>query len=196
LNRDVKLIYISTDAVYDGDKGNFSENDNINPQNYYGRTKYEGEVEVARRVDALILRTNFFGWNAQDKKSLAEWILGELKAKRRIDGFKDAYFSSIYTKELAKVIERSIEKDLSGVHNCGSSDSCSKYEFALKIAECFGLDKSLVKPISIEDFEFKAKRGKNLTLKVEKLQNILDYQLPTINHSIQSFYSDYNSGIE
>jgi dTDP-4-dehydrorhamnose reductase len=191
IDKEVYLIYISTDAVYEGAKGNYSENDHINPQNYYGRTKYEGELEVLRKESALVLRTNFFGSNVQNKKSLAEWILGELKAKRRINAFKDAYFSSIYTMELAKVIDISIEKNLRGVHNCGSADSCSKYVFALKIAGIFGLDKTLVTPISIEDFEFRARRGKNLTLNVNKLQKGLDYELPTLNHSVEAFYSDY-----
>ena len=50
-SEDVKLIYISTDAVYDGVKGDFSENDDINPQNYYGITKYKGELEVLKRKD-------------------------------------------------------------------------------------------------------------------------------------------------
>jgi UDP-4-amino-4,6-dideoxy-N-acetyl-beta-L-altrosamine transaminase len=97
--------------------------------------------------------------------------------------------------ELARIIHISIMKNLTGVYNCGACDSCSKYEFALKIADCFGLDKTLISPISIEDFCFKAKRGKKLTLNVNKLQKALDYTLPTINHSIEAFYRDYKCGL-
>jgi UDP-4-amino-4,6-dideoxy-N-acetyl-beta-L-altrosamine transaminase/dTDP-4-dehydrorhamnose reductase len=196
MNKDVKLIYISTDAVYSGIEGNFSEDENnIHPQNYYGASKYEGEWEILKKDNSLILRTNLFGWNIQDKKSLGEWILGELKAKRRIHGFKDAYFSTIYTMELARLIHISIMRNLAGVYNCGASDSCSKYEFCLKIADCFGLDRTLITPISIRDFNFKARRGKNLTLNVDKLQKALDYRLPTIDHSIEAFYRDYKCGL-
>jgi UDP-4-amino-4,6-dideoxy-N-acetyl-beta-L-altrosamine transaminase/dTDP-4-dehydrorhamnose reductase len=195
IDRDIQLIYISTDSVYEGIKGNYSEDETINPQNYYGLSKYEGELEVLKKENSLILRTNLFGWNVQDKKSLGEWILGELKAKQRINGFKNTYFSSIYTMELARVIHISLMKNLTGVYNCGASDSCSKYEFCLKIADCFGLDKTLITPISIDDFDFKAKRGKKLTLNVNKLQKALDYTLPTINHSIEAFYRDYKCGL-
>ena len=94
-------------------------------------------------------------------KSLGEWILDELKSNKNINGFKDAWFSSIYTFEFARIIDIAIQKDLSGVYNCGSADTCSKYEFAIKIADCFGLDKTLITPISIDGFNFKAKRGKN-----------------------------------
>ncbi len=195
MDKDIRLIYISTDSVYEGIKGNYSEDANINPQNYYGLSKYEGELKVLKKENSLILRTNLFGWNIQDKESLGEWILGQLKAKQRIKGFKDACFSSIYTMELARVIHISIMRNLTGVYNCGAIDSCSKYEFCLKVANCFGLDRTLITPISIDDFDFKAKRGKNLTLNVDKLQKALDYRLPTVDHSIETFYRDYQCGL-
>ena len=195
VDRDIKLIYISTDSVYDGIKGAFSENDNINPLNYYGLSKYEGELEVAKKENSLVFRTNIFGWNIQDKRSIGEWILGELGAGRRINCFRDAYFSSIYTFEFARVIDIAIQRDLSGVYNCGASDSCSKYEFAHKIADYFGLDKASIKPISIDDFNFKAKRGKKLTLNVNRLQKELDYRLSTIEQSVEAFYKDYRCGL-
>lgn len=190
-DKDIKLVYISTDAVYDGIKGDFTEDDEINPLNFYGLSKYKGERYAFGKEHSLILRTNIFGWNIQDKKSLGEWILEELNGQRRISGFKDAYFSSIYTMELARVIDIAIKKNLSGIYNCGSPNSCSKYEFAIKLAECFGLDKTLIAPISIDDFNFKARRGKNLSLKVNKIQKGLDYKMPTIEQSIEAFYRDY-----
>jgi len=191
LDKDIKLIYISTDSVYDGIKGNFSEDDKINPQNVYGQTKYEGELEVYKHSTSLILRTNLFGWNIQDKYSLGEWILNELKAKKRINGFKDAYFSTIYTMELARIIDIAIRINLAGVFNCGSIDSCSKYEFAVKIADIFSLDKSLINPISIDESRLTAKRGKRLSLNMTKIQKDLEYRMPDINDSIKSFYRDY-----
>jgi Predicted pyridoxal phosphate-dependent enzyme apparently involved in regulation of cell wall biogenesis len=195
IDKDVKLIYISTDAVYDGKKGDFSENDKINPLNYYGISKYEGELETEKKENSLVFRTNIFGWNIQDKQSLGEWVLDELKANRNVNGFKDAYFSSIYTLEFARIIDIAIQKDLSGVYNCGSIDFCSKYMFGQKIASSFGLDYSLITPISMDEFNFRASRGKKLTLNIEKLQNELGYKLPTINQSVEGFYKDYRCGL-
>jgi perosamine synthetase len=195
-NKDVKLIYISTDAVYNGIKGNFSENDDVSPLNYYGLSKYEGELEVAKKEESLVFRTNIFGWNIQNKKGLGEWVLDELQANRRINGFNDACFSSIYTLEFARIIDIAIKKDLSGVYNCGSADSCSKYEFAIKIADCIGFDKALISPISIDDFYFQAERGKRLGLNVNKLQRKLGYRLPTVDQSVEAFYRDYKCGLQ
>ena len=195
IDQDVKLVYISTDAVYDGVRGGSSESDKVNPLNFYGRSKYEGELEIAKKENALIFRTNIFGWNIQNKKSLGEWVLDELQSNRRIKGFKDACFSSIYTLEFARIIDIAIRQGLSGVYNCGSADSCSKYEFATKIADCFGFDKALISPTSIDDFDFQAERGKRLDLNVNKLQRKLDYRFPTVDQSIEAFYKDYKCGL-
>jgi UDP-4-amino-4,6-dideoxy-N-acetyl-beta-L-altrosamine transaminase/dTDP-4-dehydrorhamnose reductase len=193
--KDIKLIYISSDSVYDGVKGNFSENDKINPQNYYGLSKYLGELEVLKATNSLILRTNIFGWNIQEKTSLGEWVLKSLQERKTINGFNDAIFSSIYTFELARVIDIAIAKNLSGIFNCGASNSCSKYEFSNKLAEIFGFDKSLIKPISIHEYDFKAKRGKNLSLNVDKIQQALNYRLPSVGCSVDSFYRDFKIGL-
>lgn len=192
---DIKLIYISSDSVYDGVKGNFSENDKINPQNYYGLSKYLGELEVLKVPNSLVLKTNIFGWNIQEKTSLGEWVIKSLQDQKTINGFKDAIFSSIYTFELARVIDIAIVKNLSGTFNCGASDYCSKYEFAVKIAELFDFDKSLIIPVSIDDYDFKAKRGKNLSLNMNGIQQALNYRLPSIDYSIDSFYRAFKSGL-
>jgi perosamine synthetase len=190
-----KFVYISSDSVYDGCKGNFSEIDSVNPQNYYGLGKYKGELEALRKDNCLILRTNLFGWNIQKKHSIAEWILYELTQKRQITGFVDVYFSSIYTFTLAQILGRAIDLNLTGLFNCGSCTSLSKYEFALHLADCFNLDKDLIKPIPIEHYDFKAKRGKNLTLNVDKLQNALNDNLPSIREAIEAFYNDFKNGL-
>jgi UDP-4-amino-4,6-dideoxy-N-acetyl-beta-L-altrosamine transaminase/dTDP-4-dehydrorhamnose reductase len=192
---DARLIYISTDSVYDGVKGDFKEIDRIKPQNFYGLSKYRGEREILKRSGSLVLRTNIFGWNIQDKFSIAEWIINCLKERKQINGFNDAYFSSIYTFELARIIDKVFKKGLHGIYNCASRTSLSKYEFALELAKRFGLDVSLISPISIDDFCFKAKRGKNLSLNVDKLSRDLGCRLPTISNSIESFYQDFSYGL-
>lgn len=192
----IKLIYISSDSVYDGVNGNFSEDDHVKPLNYYGVTKYEGEREILKHSNSLILRTNLFGWNIlDDKYSLAEWILNELRHGREIKGFKDVFFSSIYTLELARILEMAVKKDLKGIYNCGSRTSLSKYEFALQIAEKFGLDKKLIIPISIDEFDFRAKRGKKFSLDVKKLEGVLGCRIPALPESIDLFYRDYLNGL-
>lgn len=191
-----KFIYISTDAVYDNSNGSaLNEEDKINPANYYGETKYLGELEALKSKNALILRTNIFGWNIQDKYSIAEWVIHELSNKREIQGFNDVQFSSIYTFELGRILDKAIKKDIQGIYNCSSRTSMTKYEFAVKLANYFKLNTSLINSISVDDFVFKANRRKCLDLDVGKLEKILDFRMPTIEESIDHFYQDYQNAL-
>lgn len=195
-NRETKFIHISTDLVYDGVKGDFSEENAVHPLNFYGTTKVKAEEEALKRKNSLVLRTNFFGWNVLEGKfSLAEWAIHELSQGNEIKGLTDCHFSSIYTFELAKILRMAIQKDLSGVYNCASSTSMSKYAFLCQIAEKTGLDKSLIKPISVDDFDFRAKRSKNLNLNVTKLATALSLKVPSIEYSIDGFVKDFKRGV-
>lgn len=191
-----KLVYVSSDSVYDGKNGNFSETDKIDPQNYYGMTKYLGELEALKVEKSLVMRTNFFGWNVrQAKRSIGEWVLHELSHGGTIQGFRDVFFSSLYTFDLARMLEISLDRDLSGIFNFGSSEPLSKYQFAAELSQIFGFNGSLIKAISIDDFHFTAKRGKNLSLNVEKFIRATGYTPPTLRESIHNFYRDHLAGL-
>lgn len=194
-NQDTKLVYVSTDSVYDGEKGNYAEGDPISPCNYYGLTKYEAEDTIKTHKNHIIVRTNIFGWNIQNKHSLAEWILYNLERGCGINGFNDAIFSSIYTMEFARIMDKMLDKGLIGTFNFSSRTSLSKYEFATLIAETFSKDKALIKSISIEDYSFFAKRGKDLSLNTQKLSKVLGEDLPSIEECVHAFFKDYKGGL-
>jgi len=190
------LIYVSTDAVYDGIKGNFGEDDEANPINHYARTKLLGEKTALKYKDSMVARTNFFGWNIQDKFSLSEWAFHSLSNKKPIKGFKDVYFSAMYTFFVADILEKVFNTGLNGIYNLGSSDSMSKYDFALRIAETFNLNKSLIEKISVDDFDFTAKRSKNVSMNVKKIEKAINFGMPAMDLSISAFYKDYKDGIQ
>ena len=82
-----RLLYVSTDAVFDGSRGPYAESDGTAPCNVYGRTKRKGEDLVQRALpSSLIVRTNLYGWNVQPKQSLAEWVLDRLEAGEKLGG--------------------------------------------------------------------------------------------------------------
>lgn len=191
----IKLVYISTDSVYDGSKGNFKETDKVHSPNYYGVSKAEGEQAVLKKKNSVILRTNIFGWNIQEKYSIAEWILYELLKHRLIKGFKNVYFSSIYTFEFARIVEQILSKELTGIYNCASKTSLSKYEFACALTKRLHFNHDLIEPIDINDFPFTARRGKNLTMNMDKLSRDLGLELPTIEESLDNFCRDYTQGL-
>jgi perosamine synthetase len=191
----IRLIYISTDSVYGGLEGSLHSEEKTLPSSVYGKTKLQAESIVSTLKNSLIFRTNIFGWNIQKKESLGEWILRELKQNRQISGFRDTFFSTIYTFEFARILEVSINNHLSGVFNCGSRDSCSKYDFAVRLAKFFNFDCDLIKPVSIDEHDFKATRSKDLSLSVEKLEKELGFQLPSIDFSLEQYFRDYQASL-
>lgn len=192
---DAKLIHISTDSVYSGQGGPYTENSPVEPCNWYGETKLESERLALNRAKSLILRTNFYGWNIQDKESLAEWFLNRLQKHQEINGFTDARFSSIYSLIFAEYLEKCIDKDLTGVFNFACRDSLTKFEFGQMLAERFALDSNNLKPVLMNESGLKATRGKDLSLSVERLEEALGESMPTMCECLDRFYSDWKRDI-
>jgi dTDP-4-dehydrorhamnose reductase len=193
---DIKLVYISTDAIFDGEKGHYTEQDPADPPHCYGRSKWEAEQLVLQRKDALIVRINIYGWNIViDQKSFGEHVISALSSGEGMKGMTDAYCSVLYTFDLARTIEELLERDLSGIYHCVCSDYCSKYDYIFKVAAQFGLDTRTVQACRCEDFGFQVPRAKNLMLDVSKTQKALGHALPTVDESIASFHQDYVDGV-
>jgi dTDP-4-dehydrorhamnose reductase len=192
---DIKLVHISTDAVFDGKNGNYSEQDSPNPLSIYAKTKLEGEYLVKEaNAHAIITRVNFYGWSISGKRSLGEFFYNNLKVQNPINGFIDVMFCPLYVSLLTDLLLDMVDRQLSGLYHVVSSNSMSKYDFGSEIANQFEFDSSVINPISVDKSELIAERSKNLTLSTEKLSRDLGKSLPTIKYGIQSFYKDFQNG--
>ena len=159
-----RLIYISTDSVFDGNKKNsYKEIDTPNPLNIYAKTKLQGEKSVQSISTGLVLRVNIIGLRQNRNNSFAEWILQKLIQGSSLNLFHDVYFSPISVQELSIIINKIIQKPIYGLYHCGSSDSISKYEFGKKMSEIFQLSNLKINKVSIDSLNFKAKRPKNIS---------------------------------
>ncbi len=182
------LIHISTDAVFDGRRGNYVETDEVNPLSVYARSKWEAEQAVAAaHPDAVIVRTNIFGWNMQPKQSLAEMFLHYLENEERCRGFTDVSVTTILVNDLVELLLKMIEAGLTGTYHVGGGECISKYEFGMRLAETFGLDGSLIEPISVDQMNFKAKRGSHLCMKGDKIEGALGVELPDVSDGLRRF---------
>ena len=186
------LIYISTDSVFDGEKlTSYNENDLVNPQNIYAKTKLMGEELVLSINNGLVLRTNIVGWTKKGNTSFVEWILKSLVENTPLNLFHDVYFSPLTVDELSLIIEKIIYNPIYGLYHCGSNDSISKYNFGKKMAEIFEISDFKIKSISVDEMNFKAKRPKNMTLNSDKLSNKLKYNIPGSVDSIIQLKNQY-----
>lgn len=184
------LTYISTDAVFGGKKGDYNEKDAPNPVNYYGQTKLQAEGPIKSYDRGLVLRINLYGWNAQSKLSLAEWIIRNLKQKKKLTLFKDVTFNPLYVQTIAKVIQILLEKNQTGLFHVGASDIMSKLEFGRKIGKIFSLQQNTINPTSVEEKDFLATRPKNTTLCVSRIEGTLSKSMPKIAEGIEKMKSD------
>ncbi|MBF0595054.1 MAG: UDP-4-amino-4,6-dideoxy-N-acetyl-beta-L-altrosamine transaminase [Candidatus Omnitrophica bacterium] len=193
--RKTKLIFISTDLVYGPSDVLHREDEAPAPCNEYGRTKVQAEAIVRERPGSLVLRTNFFGWSVGGRKSLGEWVIESLSQNRRIQGFRDVFFSSIYTLDLAAILQQCLLRDAAGVFNLGSATPLSKYDFLKRVAQALKLDTSLIEEISVDRFFLQAPRNKNVRLDVSKLSGLLGCAFPTAEVSIERFAAHYRQGM-
>lgn len=182
------MVYISTDAVFDGTAGGYRETDSPAPVNRYGYSKARGEDNVRRSMPAaLILRTNIYGWNLQPKTSLAEWALARLQRGLPVPGFRDVWFSPVLVNTLAGWTLELIEAGRSGTFHAASHGHASKYDFLRELAGVFKLSALLVQDASVADSPLTAPRPKNTWLSCDKLAAILARPLPTIREGLDSF---------
>jgi dTDP-4-dehydrorhamnose reductase len=163
-----RLIHISTDTVFDGLRGNYSEDDPPNPINIYARTKLEGEIAVARANQQAIIAAQLYGWSLTGKRSLGEFFFNHLSASKTVNGFTDVYFCPLLANELGKILLRMLEKKLSGLFHVVSWECIIKYEFGVWLARRFGLFEGLIHPYR-HSGGLAAARSPNLTLLTDKL---------------------------
>ncbi|MEK6925736.1 MAG: SDR family oxidoreductase [Nanoarchaeota archaeon] len=189
------FVHISTDAVFDGERGNYSERDKPNPIHVYGKTKLMAE-ELINRVGGnyTIIRTTLYGWNHLNKLSLSEWVLDSLEKKEEIKGFTDLLFTPILTTNLGRAILELYKKKYIGIIHVTGPEKCSKFDFERKIALLFKKDENLIKPFNSENFGFKTKRPKDLSLNIKQAENILEAKLLNIEEGIMEFKSLRENG--
>ncbi len=192
-SNNAKLIYISTDSVFDGEKqGAYSEADLVNPLNVYAKTKLMGEGPAQSMNNGLILRTNIIGWTLESRTSFAEWMLKSLIDKTPLNLFHDVYFSPLHVDDLSSIIGRIIDRPVFGLYHCTSSDSISKYDFGKKMAEIFQLSDLNINRVGVDSMKFKANRPKNMALDAKKIGLALECNLPSIVDVIKLMKYQYD----
>jgi dTDP-4-dehydrorhamnose reductase len=188
-----RLIYISTDSVFDGEKkGSYSESDPVNPLNVYAKTKLMGEQPVLSMDNGLVLRVNIIGWTQEGCTSFAEWLLKSLINNTPLNLFYDVHFSPLCVVDLSLIIEKIIEKPIFGLYHCASSDSISKYKFGKKMAKIFQLSDKNINSVSVKGMNFKANRPKNMALNVRKISAALACNPSSIVDTIKLMKRQYD----
>jgi dTDP-4-dehydrorhamnose reductase len=183
---DAHIIHISSDYIFDGKNGPYSEDAVPNPLSYYGRTKLASE-NALKISGALytILRTNvLYGTSPTSRPDFVKWVVNSLKNKQQIRIVTDQINNPTFIDDLIQAVSKIIEFNKTGIFNIGGREFLSRHEFTNIIAEYFNLDKTLIEPILKKDLNQAARRPLKSGLITLKAQTELGYKPHTIEEAL------------
>jgi len=184
-----QVIFVSTDYVFDGSKGMYREVDEPRPINFYGHTKLLAEMAlIDSRAEYLIARTSvIYGSRpASGKVNFALFILERLKALKEIKALADQFITPTLNSNLAEMLLEAAEKGLKGLYHMSGATRVSRYDFSIKLADTFNLNRNLIKKAKTSDFQslWKAKRPADSSLDVSKIANFLNNKPMYLNDAL------------
>jgi dTDP-4-dehydrorhamnose reductase len=179
-----KLVHISTDQLWDGQRAMLDEATPPAPLNVYGRSKAEAERAVlAAAPDAMVLRTNFFGRGQPQRPTFSDWVEDGLRHGRRLTMFTDVFFTPIAMELLCPIIVEMVERGATGIYHAVGSERLSKFEFGMRLAALFGYDRPNIVPGSVRDAGLNAPRPSDMSLSSDKIARLLGRRMPDCNQS-------------
>ncbi len=166
-----KIVYFSTDYVFDGVAGPYNENNRPNPISEYGRAKYEVEQRVQQLQSPwLIIRTTVVYGRERQGKNFVMSLIRHLQKGQPVKVPWDQVGTPTYAPNLCRVIKELLELGEEGIYHVAGPDLMDRYQFALAVARTFGLNESLIVPVSTAELGQIAPRPFNGGLKIGKVQ--------------------------
>lgn len=171
-----RFIYISSNAIYDGNHAPYQEEDKAGPVNYYGQIKLEGEA-VTRKANvpwAIVRPMLMYGWNyALERPNVVTTCISKLRKREQVFVYDDVYYSPLYYYSCAEAIRRIIEKNKFEIFNVGGKDRLSIYELIKEAVRVFELDESLLVPVQQGFFKELVKRPRDTSYNTAKMETVL-----------------------
>jgi dTDP-4-dehydrorhamnose reductase len=178
INKDVKLVFLSSDYVFDGKRGNYREEDEVNPQTVYGKTKALSEVNIRAHLENYVIcRTaNVYGRGG----NFFNFLFGMLVQNKPVEVFGDVFYTPTYIDYLLDSLKGLIDLDFKGIIHIVGPERLSRYDFALKMAETLGKEESLIQPVKAFDKLI----AKDSSLNCEYSRKVLRNYSPSVEESL------------
>ena len=184
-----KLIYLSTDLVFDGKKGQYVEEDTTNPMNHYGVTKLKGEREVARVLEdyaiarvSVLYDVNPFAHTT----NFVAWVINSLKQGKQLSLFTDQYRNATHIKNACDALIAIHKKEKKGIFHVAGKTCENRYDIGMKITEIFGFDDSLISKTTSDEGDWIALRPKRCCLSVDKMETRLGIPAVSIEEGLEA----------
>jgi len=185
------VLQVSTDYIFNGQDGPYTEDDTPDALGYYGRSKLAAEnvLKTSTAPFAIARTMVLYGHSKNKRPDFVGWLVGQLQQGNPVRIVTDQIGNTTLNDDLARGLLKIVEKDFHGVVNVAGRDIVSRYDFALEIADVFGLDASLIQPITTEELGQKAPRPLNSGLVVDKAVNELGMNLMSMRQGLLEYKS-------
>lgn len=187
-----RLIYTSTDFVFDGRKGEYSEADDAAPANYYGKTKFLGELEITNHCGNYVtLRiATLYGRRNGVRPNFFEAMEKQLSQRQKVRCVVDQYRTLLFVEDAVQAIAQFVaDKKVKGLFHLGGPEKSSRYEFAEKLCGVKGLPLSLLERVSSAEAGFSAARPKDCSLDSAKIIRVLGLQTTSMEAALAKLCS-------
>lgn len=184
-----KLITFSTDYIFNGQNGPYTETDQPDPINYYGKSKHAGEnLCITGSNDYAIIRTNVvFGFSQHQKKSFIDWLIDKFEEGKEFGVIEGQWCNPTLTDDLAQCVSKIISKNRKGVYHAAGTDWVNRYQIAKKVAQVFEFDENLVKPMSAKKLKQKARRPEKAGLVSLKAETDLNVKFASLETALEMY---------
>lgn len=171
------IMFVSSNAVFDGKKSFYSEQDFPHPLNFYGTTKLMGENIIAESgLPYVIVRLiTMYGWQPKGARpNPVTWLISKLEKGEQVQVVDDVFLNPLYNIDAAHLLWRLIQEEKKGIYHVGGSETTSRYQWMIETAKTFGFDTTLITPVSSRFFAKKiAKRPRKTIYSIEKIEKEL-----------------------
>lgn len=185
---DCRFVYISTDLIFNGETGNYTETSKPTPINYYGETKLLGEKAVMEMApNYLIVRLALmYGIGNGVHGGFTEWLRNGLAHEKTVTLYSDQYRTPLFVNDGVRALLEMIEQPVKNeIFHLAGSERLSRYDFGKKFAQTFGYSEQWLKPAKMRELSPTARRGSDCSLNSKKIQNILTFQLSDVTGGLQ-----------
>lgn len=198
-DHNIALVHFSTDQVYDGSKGQYSEQDLAEPLNCYGRSKLDGEQSVLQHHDrAVVLRLALtFGLAKHGALPFSHSLINQLRAGDTANLFEDEFRSVLYVPDLARLLVEltTLAGHMpAGVYNIGGAQRVNRVEFGRMICREFGFSDKLINPVRSAELSFPEPRPADCSMSLDKILSVVNWRPLPLNRTIADMHVQYRAG--
>lgn len=186
------FIYVSTDFVFDGEQGNYKEEDDLKPISYYGFTKMQAEaITESSTIPWAIVRTCLVYGNILEgtRSNIITWVKDSLEQGKDIKVVSDQWRTPTYVEDLAKGIVLIIDQQATGIYHISGKDLLTPYDIAIQTADLLQLDTSKITKVDASTFKQPGKRPPKTGFVIDKARKELGYEPVTFSEGIKKMLS-------